>query len=182
MYQLDATTTAWINSLAGNPIVDRLMILISAYGVPLLIALVAVQWWVRERRTETRHALVAAGLTFLVGLGLNQIILLFVSRVRPYDTGVSTLLINRSNDPSFPSDHATAVFAIVAAFALQRMPGRSLFFLLAAILVAFSRVYIGTHYLSDVMGGVLTAVFAAILVKALYRQETRLDRFVTSIL
>jgi undecaprenyl-diphosphatase len=182
MYDLDAALTARINGLAGNPLGDRLIILISAYGVPLLIALVAVQWWVRYRRTETRHALVAAGLTFVVGLGLNQIILLFVSRVRPYDAGVTKLLIDRSNDPSFPSDHATAVFAIVMAFALQRMPGRSLFFLLLAILVSFSRVYIGTHYLGDVMGGVLTAVFGAILVKTLYRPETRLDRFVTGIL
>ncbi|GES49784.1 MULTISPECIES: phosphatase PAP2 family protein [Rhizobium] len=182
MYGLDVVITEWINGIAGNPTVDSLMILITAYGVPLLIVLVAVQWWVGERRSETRHALVAAGLTFVIGLGINQVILFFVSRVRPYDVGVTKLLINRSNDPSFPSDHATAAFAIVAAFALQRMPERSLFFLLGAILVSFSRVYVGTHYVGDVMGGVLTAVFAAILVKTLYRPETRLDRFVTGIL
>ena len=182
MYELDAVITEWINGIAGNPTVDRLTILISAYGVPLLIALVAIQWWVGERRSETRHALVAAGLTFVVSLGIKQVILLFVSRLRPYDAGVTKLLVDRSNDPSFPSDHATAAFAIAAAFTLQRVPGRSLFFLLGAILVSVSRVYVGTHYVSDVMGGMLTAFFAAILVKTLYRPETRLDRFVTGIL
>lgn len=182
MYNLDAAMTAWINGLAGNPIVGRLMILISAYGVPLLILLVAVQWWSKERRPETRNALAAAGLTCVVGLGLNQTILLFVSRIRPYDAAVTKVLIDRSNDPSFPSDHALAVFAIVAAVALQGMPGRSLFFLPAAILVSFSRFYLGTHNRSDVLGGVLTAVVAAMLVKTLYCPETRLDRFVTRIL
>lgn len=80
MYELDSALTGWINGLAGRPTVDRLMILVSAYGVPVLIALVALQWWVRERRVETWHALVAAGLTFVVGLGINQVILLLQSR------------------------------------------------------------------------------------------------------
>jgi len=56
------------------------------------------------------------------------------------------------------------------------------FLLLAAILVSFSRVYIGTHYISDIMGGALTGIFAAIIVKTLYKPETRVDRFITSIL
>jgi undecaprenyl-diphosphatase len=182
MYELDAAITGWINSLAGNGLLDQLMIAVSTIGAPLLVLAVAAQWWAGSERTRTRHVLIAAGLTFLIGLGINQIILLFDHRIRPYDVGITRLLIERSSDPSFPSDHATASFAIAAAFLAHKLPKRGFFFLLAAVLVSLSRVYIGTHYISDVMGGALTGILAAILVKALYRPETRVDRFITGIL
>jgi hypothetical protein len=36
---------------------------------------------------------IVAGLSFLLGLGLNQLILLFIHRLRPYDAGRTHLLI-----------------------------------------------------------------------------------------
>ena len=132
-------------------------------------------------RQGTRHALVGAGLSFLLGLAFNQIILLLVDRVRPYAAGVTKLLTGPSLDPSFPSDHATAAFAIAVAFACNGMPRRAAGFGMAALLIAFSRVYIGTHYASDVLGGALTGALAAVLVASIYRRNTRVDRFVTGI-
>ncbi len=183
LYDLDAAATRAINSLAGaSALADLVMIWVSAIGVPLLVIAVAAQWWRGPDRPHNRHVLVATGLSFLLGLAINQLILLFVLRMRPYDGGVSHLLIERSADPSFPSDHATATFAIAAAFLLHGMRRTGLWFLAAAVLVTISRVYIGTHYVSDVLGGAATGIAAAILVRALYREGTRLDRFVTSIL
>jgi undecaprenyl-diphosphatase len=183
MYGLDVLVTQWVNGWAGrNSLADQVMILVSSVGVPLLVLAVAAQWWVRSDRPYARHVLVAAGSSFLLGLGLNQIILLFLHRIRPYDGGITHLLIDRSADYSFPSDHATATFAIAAAFLVHGMRTRGLVFLLAASLVAFSRVYIGTHYVSDVLGGAATGILAAGLVSVLYRQGTRMDRMITSIL
>ncbi|MDH8190437.1 undecaprenyl-diphosphate phosphatase, partial [Klebsiella pneumoniae] len=73
-----------------------------------------------------------------LGLALNQLILLLVHRMRPYDGGVTHLLTAPSADPSFPSDHATASFAIAAAFLLHGMWRAGLGFLAAAALVMFS--------------------------------------------
>lgn len=180
---VDAAVTHGINSMAGQwPSIDQLMLLTSAWGVPLLILGVVSQWWQGNNRPHTRHALLAAGFSFLLGLALNQLILMFIHRLRPYDGGVTHLLIERSADPSFPSDHATATFAVTAAFLLHRMPRRGILSLAVAMLVSFSRVYVGTHYASDVLGGALTGIFAAVLVRSSYKEGTRADRFATGLL
>src|SRR5713226_3085986 len=136
MSELDAAVTIWINGWAGRFVtVDSVMIWISAVGVPVLVLAVAVQWWFPRSDRSTRHVLVAAGFSFLLGLGLNQLVLLFVQRVRPYDANVTQLIIDRSADFSFPSDHATASFAIAAAFLMHGLQPRGLAFLAAAMLL-----------------------------------------------
>lgn len=180
---MDASLTHWINSAAGvSPLLDRTMIAISQIGVPLMVLAVVLQWWSRTGRYHVRHVALSAGLSFLLGLAVNQFILLFIHRIRPYDAGVSHLLIAPSADWSFPSDHATASMAIVTAFALQGLPRRTLALLVAALLVCLSRIYIGTHYVSDVIGGAVTAVIAAAAVRLTYRENSRLDAFATRIL
>ena len=101
---------------------------------------------------------------------------------RPYDAGVSHLIIAKSPDWSFPSDHATASIAIVATFALHGLPRRTLLFGLLALLICWSRIFVGTHYLTDVLGGSLTGAVAAMLAWVFYREGSRLDRFATGIL
>src|SRR5579859_7665857 len=114
---MDETITRWVNAAAGSsPILDAAAIAVTTFGVPLLVLCVAIQWWRKRDRIHVRHTCVAAGISFLIGLSFNQLLLLFVHRVRPYDAGVSHLLIPPSHDWSFPSDHATAAFAIAAAF------------------------------------------------------------------
>ncbi|GHE02844.1 phosphoesterase [Defluviimonas sp. 20V17] len=180
---MDAAITHWINSFAGQtPLLDPMMVAITQVGVPIIVLLVVVQWWVREDRTHVRHVAICAGLAFLLGLAINQGVLLFIHRVRPYDAGVSHLLIAKSADWSFPSDHATASMSVAMAFALQGLPRRALAFFAMAFLVCLSRVYVGTHYVTDVLGGTATGFLGAIIVRLLYRENTRLDRFATSIL
>jgi len=180
---MDQAITQWINSPAGsNALLDSSMIVATKAGVPLLIVIVVAQWWSKIDRTHVRHSCIAAGLSFLIGLGLNQTILLFVHRVRPYDVGVSHLIISKSADWSFPSDHATASIAIVAAFAFHRLPRRAILFGLLALLICWSRIFVGTHYVSDVLGGGFIGVIAGMLAWVLYRKGSLLDRFATGIL
>jgi len=183
MLELDIAATQWINGWSGHlAVLDAAMVWSSSIGVPVMVLATAVQWWSRHERTRVRHVVVAAGLSFMLGLALNQFVLLLVHRVRPYDAGITDLLIARSGDFSFPSDHATAGLAIAAAFLLHRLPPRGLGLLALALPIAVSRVYLGTHYASDVLGGAATALVAAAIVRATFREGTRLDRLVTGIL
>ncbi len=183
MYNVDVAVTQMVNGWAGQmPLADFVMIWLSSLGVPVLVLAVGLQWWRRANRPGVRHTLVASGLSFLLGLALNQVILLLVHRIRPYDQGVTHLLIAPSADPSFPSDHATAAIAIAATFLLHGQRRTGLAFLAAALLVMISRVYIGTHYASDVVGGALTAALASIVISIAYRPGTKADRLITGIL
>lgn len=177
---MDQAITKWINGLAGtSPVLDAVMIAITTFGAPLLVGLVIVQWWAQSDRQHVRHTCLASGLAFLLGLGFNQIILLFVHRLRPYDVGVSQLLVAKSPDWSFPSDHATAVVAIAASFALQALPRRAVLFSFMAALICVSRVFVGTHYVSDILGGAAIGLVAAWVVRTAYREGTPLDLAVT---
>lgn len=180
---MDAALTHWINAAAGlSPAVDRAMIGVSQIGIPLMVLVVVLQWWAKADRYHVRHAALSAGLAFLLGLAINQFILLLVHRVRPYDAGVTHLLIAPSADWSFPSDHATASLAIVAAFAMQGLPRRTLALFIMAFLICWSRIHIGTHYVSDVIGGAITGIVGALAVRLAYRENSRLDNLVTRIL
>jgi undecaprenyl-diphosphatase len=180
---LDILATSWVNSLAGawKPL-DVAFVAVTTAGVPLVVLAVALQWWPRADRSSERHVAIACGLSFLVGLALNQLILLFADRLRPYDAGVTHLLIAPSLDPSFPSDHSTAVFSIAFAYLLHKRWLRAVVFIVAGSFVVFSRVYVGTHYVGDILGGMLTAFIAASIVRTAYPQGTTIDRWVTSIL
>ena len=158
------------------------MIMATNVGVPLLVSLVVACWWSKIDRKHVRHTCIAAGLSFLIGLGLNQIILLFIHRVRSDGPGISHLIISKSADWSFPSDHGTVSITIVAAFVLHDLPRRALLLGLLAVLICWSRTFVGTHYVTDVLGGGLPGSLAAILVWVFYREDSRLDRFATGIL
>ena len=158
------------------------MLAISLVGVPLMTLAVAAQWWSRTNRLQARYVTLTSGFAFLLALSFNQIILLFVQRARPYEVGVSHLLGSPSADPSFTSDHATAAFAIAFAVLFRGSSRQGVVFAMCATMVALSRIYIGIHYISDVLSGGLTALTAATLVCLVYRQSSFLNRRLTLIL
>lgn len=174
--------THWINALSRqSAVADAVMVLITQYGVPVAVLVVAIQWWSKAERLAVRHAALSAGCSFLLGLAVNQVILMFVHRARPYDSGLTRLLIEPSADWSFPSDHATATVAVAASFLFAGLTARAAILAALAILVCWSRVYVGTHFVSDVLGGALTGVAAAFVIRLGYRKDAAISRMLTGI-
>lgn len=124
-------------------------------------------------------ALAAAGLAMLV----NRLIADGWDRTRPAAAhpGSVHLLSPPSHDPSFPSDHAAAAFAIAfAVLAFSRRGGYV--FLAVATLIGLSRIALGMHYPSDVIAGALVGWLAATAVTRLARVPlTRLVRLISRV-
>jgi undecaprenyl-diphosphatase len=141
-------------------------------AVPLYAIATVALWFVSRPpgvsrwRLATTSALVAAG----IALVANQAIAHVWDRPRPFAAheAATHLLSAPSPDPSFPSDHAAAAFAIAfCVLAFSRRAGVG--FLSAATLIGLSRIALGMHYPSDVIAGLLVGWAAALLVVQLGR-------------
>jgi undecaprenyl-diphosphatase len=106
-----------------------------------------------HHRRAAQRAVVAAGLSAGIALALAKIIATVVDRPRPFvsETGIH-LFGHHAADPGFPSDHATAAFAIGVALLLRNRLVGTVVLILAAIL-SVGRVAMGVHYPSDVLAG-----------------------------
>lgn len=117
-----------------------------------------------DRWRSWRRAAVAAGLSAGLALAVGAAIAALVDRARPFvaDPGQVYLFIAHSSDASFPSDHATASFAIAVAIFLRKR-GWGIFALAAATVLSVGRVAVGVHYPSDVLAGAVLGSLAALL-------------------
>ena len=142
----------------------------STWAVPFFALATIGLWFIDRPGPWYRWKIASLGAMTAAGLGLlaSQVITQFWQRPRPFvahphDT---ILLVARSNEPSFPSDHAVAAFAIAfsVAFVGRRMGAA---FLAGASLIALSRVIAGLHYPGDVLGGAAICLLAAFVVMRL---------------
>lgn len=101
----------------------------------------------RHHRARWHRATYAVAASY----GVNQAIKLAVRRPRPQLPGLPPLIATPT-ELSFPSAHATTSFAAARAFA-GLLPGAPL--RAAALAMAGSRLYLGVHYPSDIVAGVL---------------------------
>jgi undecaprenyl-diphosphatase len=107
-----------------------------------------------SRYVAWRRASVAALLSAGVALAVGKVISELVDRARPFVAHPHEvhMFTQHAADPGFPSDHATAAFAIAVALVLRKR-AFGIVALVAAAVLSIGRVAIGVHYPSDVIAG-----------------------------
>lgn len=107
-----------------------------------------------HRHTAFR-AFAAASTTWVAGQGLKKAFM----RPRPYDAGThdARLMIEKPNGTSWPSSHPAVITSFVTVASRDMQLGRAAeaFLRFLAAQVGASRTYLGVHYPSDVLGGLL---------------------------
>ncbi|MCX8009814.1 MAG: phosphatase PAP2 family protein, partial [Ignavibacteria bacterium] len=159
LYSIDVSIFYFINRTLANPIFDWMMPFITDiyhwYLVYILLWLI----------------LFFKGGKYRIGLALMILILITISdqlsssvikdifeRVRPCNVLPDVhLLVGCSSSYSFPSSHAVNNFCMATFFSFYFKNLKWIFFSVAFI-VALSRVFVGVHYPSDVIGGALIGI------------------------
>ena len=114
----------------------------------VLIIMTSLFMWERHKWNR----IPALWLTFFISTSLCILMKILIARPRPFSMTLLTFfgLVNYS----FPSTHATAVFSPIKILH-KEFPKTQWFWILFAFLVSSSRVYLGFHYLSDIIAGAL---------------------------
>lgn len=163
-----------INGFAGD---SELLDWIAIFGARYLIWIIvgfAIMAVVQLRKGELRikfKRAFATGLAAAFGIVVNFIISFFVTRPRPYESGLGQNIYDGTMSmDSFPSEHTTAAFAIaMAVYFWNKKVGRVL--LALAALVGLSRIFVGVHYPLDVVVGAIVGCTAAyVVVKLILRK------------
>ena len=160
-----------INEFAINtPWLHGPMTAYASLGLVLFAGLLVVGWWLaRDRDDRVMATALLAPVGAVVAVVLQQPLIQWAGHARPFVVHPDALvLVSRSTDPSFPSDHACVVGAVTAAlFLVDRRLGAVSGVL--ALLMAFARVYVGAHWPADVAAGLVFGAAVATAVVLVLR-------------
>lgn len=163
LLEMDGQLLLWLKEAFAHPVLDRLMIFISALGDSgfcwIALGILFLLLGVKRKVWRQRGALLLLSLA-VDALLCNVLLKPLVGRTRPYELLGYELLIPPMNDPSFPSGHTAASFAAATAlFAMNRRWGIAAY--VFAAVMGFSRLYLGVHFPTDVLAGAAVGIVAA---------------------
>ncbi|WP_293795403.1 undecaprenyl-diphosphatase [uncultured Bosea sp.] len=162
MSTLDTDLFLALNAGANpNPYIALFAIAVTRFAI-LLVPCYIVVLWIQDSRRRRLLAF-ALVLALVIAIVLSFLTGLVIFRPRPFMAGLGNSLVEHRPSASFPSNH-TLVFAVCATvLALVRQYGTACLATVIGLVVAWSRVYVGVHYPSDLLGGIILAVPAAMI-------------------
>ncbi|WP_243291871.1 undecaprenyl-diphosphatase [Bacillus sp. FJAT-47783] len=166
---MDTTIFRAINMLSGRfSLLDKWMIFISNKIRYVYILLLLMMWF---KNMTYKKMTVNAVISSFITLILNSFIKFFYFKPRPFVKRRVGILIPSKRDSSFPSKHTLLVFAIsTSVFLYERVLGFIMFGL--SFLTGFSRIWVGHHYPSDIIGSAVLGSLTSMIIHKLIRFQT----------
>ena len=146
------------------PVFDVVFSTITNFSVVILIMLLVPSLILYKKNKKIVYLL---WLTFFVSVALAFAVKLIFLRQRPI--GAFTYPFISIINYSFPSMHAMVIFSLLPILA-KHLNKQKAFWLIFGLLAAFSRVYFGFHFLSDVVFGALFGYFLGNSLLELYEK------------
>lgn len=147
------------NGLAGsNKSVDLMMDLIARYGHWAFVIYGLILWFAPGKNKGARRE---SCLMAFFSICLCSVISLIIGKIwkrkRPFaeDPAITNFTDHKAN-ASFPSNHTMNGAAVAFQLLRDGMPGSKIMVVLAVVL-AFSRLFAGIHYPTDLLGGISIA-------------------------
>ncbi|MDE5910364.1 MAG: phosphatase PAP2 family protein [Lachnospiraceae bacterium] len=167
---MDGAILMFLQESVRNVILDPIMKLITTLGNAGILWIILTILLLIPERTRKIGWMSASALLF--SLLINNIVLKnLVARVRPYNAIEGLIpIIKKPSEFSFPSGHAASSFAS-ACILYRKLPKKfGIPILILAILISFSRLYVGVHYPTDVLAGAVTGIICSCLGEWLVNQ------------
>jgi membrane-associated phospholipid phosphatase len=168
-----ATSFIYLNPYHRN-ILDTFFIYLTFLGDGLFAVMVIVLFLLLRRWSPALQLLTA----FLLSAGVAQVLKSFFSMPRPkqfFTPGQYSYFITgvtHTGFASFPSGHSTSIFALATLLALfEKNKKANVVYLLVAVGVGYSRIYLGQHFLGDVLMGAFIGVGVAVVVNWLFSKK-----------
>ncbi|ANT66018.1 MULTISPECIES: phosphatase PAP2 family protein [Prosthecochloris] len=176
LYEQDAALFVYLNGQLIHPLTDGLMVFLTDTDMSWHIFALAALFMVQRRRLDgvmvLLLTLLAVGLADWITSGVLKPLF---ARTRPcFIIDGCRLLVDQGRTWSFASSHASNSVAVASMiwlfFARGDAADRVFTAIMAcyAFLVAYSRVYVGVHYPSDILAGALIGVGCSLLLYAIY--------------
>lgn len=160
--QLDSQVFHLVNSVYTSPVLDAAMPYVTEkfnfLGAIIVAAILIVTLGKRQDRVGLLVLVVLVFASDFVCAELKHL----VERVRPCNSMDVRLLVGCGGSYSFPSGHATNIFAAMVFLTIRYRRFAPLFLFIATA-VAYSRVYVGVHYPLDVIGGAALGTIMAFI-------------------
>lgn len=148
----------WLHA-RSSPFLTSAILLITSLGATWIVISLTVSFLIYLLLKRRYYWFAAVVPTVFGGMLLNRLLKYAFQRPRPsFDDPILTL-----TSYSFPSGHtmaAAVLYGVLAAYLFAQTEDwlrRALIILAAALLIAlvgFSRIYLGAHYLTDVLGAI----------------------------
>ena len=151
-----------LNSLASSQLIADIAIIVTYFGSELILIPFAGLLYMLSKTNKLETAFVVV---FVVVVSDIVLFPLKTGYVRPRPSHVLNgviLPLGVDNESSFPSGHTARAFA-VATLVSVRMGRKYVPLLALAIGVALSRIIIGVHFPSDVVGGAFLGIFIGLV-------------------
>lgn len=168
LMNLDGNILLWIQEYMRNAFLTPVFIIITNMGNSgaVWLAVSVIMLFFRKTRKAGILSLAALLASFIID---NVILKNLIARTRPYEVIPKLrILISKQGDYSFPSGHTGSSFAS-AVILYKTLPKKfGIPALTLAGLMGFSRLYLGVHYPSDVLGGAIIGSLIAIILWKLF--------------
>lgn len=159
--QIEEIILLWVQENVRNPIINKFFIFITKLGDAGFIWIILSFILLCKKKTRKLGVMCLTALvcSFFVN---NLILKNVIERKRPFEHNPELIsVIEKPKDYSFPSGHTASSFSVGLLLYRHLKKQYGIVAMVLAVLITISRLYLGVHYPSDILCGMISGIFMA---------------------